>query len=292
MPWYKVDDRFTTHLKYLKLPPDKKCMALGLWIQAGTWSSLNLLDGFVPCDVLGHFGTDRDIADVLVDANYWSVVPGGYQFVNWDEYQPTRADQDKKRSADAERKRRQRAREAGEDPDAHQSHSVTDRDAAQSRDVQPSRPDPSRPSKRNVFTYSEEFERWWAVYPRKKSKGGAAKAYEKAVKIVSAEHLLQAARFYARSVRDTEENYIPYPSTWLNERRFDDENLSVAAPEDRLRKAWEDGYDPELSRMASEPFNVEWPDPMPADRDVFLYVISGAKHRNPAAAKALIERLG
>lgn len=26
-------------------------------------------------------------------------------------------------------------------------------------------------------------------------------------------------------------------------------------------------------------------------RDVFLYVISGAKHRNPAAAMALIERL-
>ena len=27
-------------------------------------------------------------------------------------------------------------------------------------------------------------------------------------------------------------------------------------------------------------------------RDVFLYVISGAKERNPAAAMALIERLG
>ena len=30
----------------------------------------------------------------------------------------------------------------------------------------------------------------------------------------------------------------------------------------------------------------------PAARDVFLYVISGAKVRNPAAAMALIERLG
>ena len=29
-----------------------------------------------------------------------------------------------------------------------------------------------------------------------------------------------------------------------------------------------------------------------APRDVFLYVISGAKHRNPAAAMALIERTG
>ena len=36
-----------------------------------------------------------------------------------------------------------------------------------------------------------------------------------------------------------------------------------------------------------------WPKPAPAEaRDVFLYVISGAKHRNPAAAMALIERVG
>ncbi len=30
----------------------------------------------------------------------------------------------------------------------------------------------------------------------------------------------------------------------------------------------------------------------PKDRQVFAYVISGAKHRNPAAAMALIERMG
>jgi hypothetical protein len=34
------------------------------------------------------------------------------------------------------------------------------------------------------------------------------------------------------------------------------------------------------------------PPPARADRDVFLYVISGAKQRNPHAAIALIERLG
>ena len=34
------------------------------------------------------------------------------------------------------------------------------------------------------------------------------------------------------------------------------------------------------------------PAPVEVGRDVFLYVISGAKPRNPAAAAALIERLG
>ncbi|KQU52800.1 hypothetical protein ASG72_07890 [Bosea sp. Leaf344] len=51
-------------------------------------------------------------------------------------------------------------------------------------------------------------------------------------------------------------------------------------------KAWAKGEPPEgLDRIA--------PETLPkAPRDVFLYVISGAKPRNPAAAMALIERLG
>lgn len=109
MPWFRVDDRLTSHVKWLRLPHDKKAPALGLWVQAGTWSSLNLKDGFVPCDILGHFGTDRDIADVLVSAGYWEKAPNGYQFVDWDEYQPTRSSVGDKRAADAERKRRSRA---------------------------------------------------------------------------------------------------------------------------------------------------------------------------------------
>jgi uncharacterized protein YecE (DUF72 family) len=53
---------------------------------------------------------------------------------------------------------------------------------------------------------------------------------------------------------------------------------------DRAR-AWASGGTPE---------GLETLTPLPKDggRDVFLYVISGAKARNPAAAMALIERLG
>lgn len=40
-------------------------------------------------------------------------------------------------------------------------------------------------------------------------------------------------------------------------------------PADRLKAAWRDGYDRELDQLASEPFYIEWPDPMPLDRDGF-----------------------
>lgn len=44
----------------------------------------------------------------------------------------------------------------------------------------------------------------------------------------------------------------------------------------------------------NQPAGLDWVSPRPADgvgRDVYLYVISGEKTRNPAAARALIERL-
>ena len=50
-------------------------------------------------------------------------------------------------------------------------------------------------------------------------------------------------------------------------------------------RAWAEGGMPDgLDPVA--------PPAQPAARDVFLYVISGAKVHNPAAAMALIERLG
>ncbi|MBS7696007.1 MULTISPECIES: DUF72 domain-containing protein [unclassified Chelatococcus] len=52
---------------------------------------------------------------------------------------------------------------------------------------------------------------------------------------------------------------------------------------------WAEGDEPEdLPRVAPPPKGKDKPVP----RDVFLYFISGAKVRNPAAAMAMIERLG
>jgi uncharacterized protein YecE (DUF72 family) len=52
-------------------------------------------------------------------------------------------------------------------------------------------------------------------------------------------------------------------------------------------KSWAAGDSPkDLATLAPPPKSDG------AGRDVFLYVISGHKERNPAAAMALIERLG
>ncbi len=84
MPWFKVDDSFHSHPKTLVTDP----AALGLWVIAGSWSSSNLTDGFVPDYVLTRLLPDSDrLAKKLVSAGLWRRTRGGHQFKDWDHYQ-------------------------------------------------------------------------------------------------------------------------------------------------------------------------------------------------------------
>ena len=158
MAWFKVDDKLTSHRKFLRLGRiygiAARSMAMGLWVQAGSWSALNETNGFIPEDITEEFapvtapshvtGSDTvDVRDALCDVGFWSRTDDGYQFEGWSEYQPTKEGADEKRAKDAERKRRSRARKKGVTP----ASAVTDSDASAvtARPSPPSRPDPSRP---------------------------------------------------------------------------------------------------------------------------------------------------
>ena len=158
MAWFKVDDKLTSHRKFLRLGRiygiEARALAMGLWVQAGTWSALNETNGFIPEDITEEFidvppasaVTDPDTLDVreaLCDVGFWSRTDDGYQFEGWAEYQPTKEGADEQRAKDAERKRRSRARKKGVTP----ASAVTDSDASAvtARPSPPSRPDPSRP---------------------------------------------------------------------------------------------------------------------------------------------------
>lgn len=81
------------------------------------------------------------------------------------------------------------------------------------------------------------FDRFWLAYPRKVGKADARKAFTK-VK-VPVETLLSAIERQKRSEQWTTENgrFIPNPSTWLNQGRWEDE-LSEA----RERSTANGGY--------------------------------------------------
>lgn len=73
--------------------------------------------------------------------------------------------------------------------------------------------------------YSQEFEEFWGACPRKVAKKKAWESWCKAVQETSASLIVDAMRRFASSeeVASREVKFVPHPTTWLNQRRFEDE---------------------------------------------------------------------
>jgi hypothetical protein len=88
------------------------------------------------------------------------------------------------------------------------------------------RPDPTLPHtttpKRVVAVYTTTFEEWWCIYPRKVQKGAAAKAFKSACQRAKADDIIAATKVFAVSEK-AQGDYCPYPATWLNQNRWEDD---------------------------------------------------------------------
>ena len=82
------------------------------------------------------------------------------------------------------------------------------------------------------------FNEFWSLYPRKIAKATARKAWSK----LSAEQQLMAAKAidthcqYWRA-KETELDFIPHASTWLNQERWEDE-LVIEPKKTKESKEW------------------------------------------------------
>jgi hypothetical protein len=113
MTWFKVDDKLHSHSKTRKVLAEAPA-ALALWVVAGSWSSDNLTDGFVPDHQLPWLIPDgaEGMARQLVAARFWKRVKGGYLFHEWaadgdgTKRNPTRieVEAERKKKAEAGRK--------------------------------------------------------------------------------------------------------------------------------------------------------------------------------------------
>lgn len=79
---------------------------------AGSWSSDQLTDGFVPTEMLAVLGARPADAAALVDAGLWVAVPGGWRFHDWHCLNPLRVEVETKREAERQRKAEARERAA------------------------------------------------------------------------------------------------------------------------------------------------------------------------------------
>jgi hypothetical protein len=69
------------------------------------------------------------------------------------------------------------------------------------------------------------FERWYPLYPRKKDRGTAEKAFDKARArgLIDFEELLAATSRYVEFTKDRESKFIKHPAAWLNADSYLDE---------------------------------------------------------------------
>jgi uncharacterized protein YdaU (DUF1376 family) len=114
----------------------------------------------------------------------------------------------------------------------------------------------------NHNIYTDSFNEFWKIYPKHESKKEAAQAFSKITE--SLEVLIKAIK--AQSIAkgwDKKENYgfIPHASTWLNQRRWEDEVVEYSSKpaelplgtEQQIAHAYkvECGGDPTQSRFNS-----------------------------------------
>lgn len=71
----------------------------------------------------------------------------------------------------------------------------------------------------------DDFDRFWRAYPLRTGKGKARDAFLKARKRTTLEAMLAALAWQVTQPKWIEDDgrFIPHPSTWLNQERWDDE---------------------------------------------------------------------
>lgn len=238
MTWFKVDDKFHSHNKVRKVLADDPA-ALALWVVAGSWSSDNLTDGFVPDHQLPWLiptGADT-LAQKLVTAGLWRRVRAGHQFHEWEEdgngdkRNPSREEvlSTRRKKAEAGRAGGLASGKSRSKPQARAEASAqADAEARAKGLVEP----PSRPVPKNNNNSSSPapratedvmFSRFWEAYPRKIGKGEARKVWDRLRKKgADLEAVIAGAQRY-RDDPKRKPDYTKHPGPWLNAERWTDQ---------------------------------------------------------------------
>lgn len=256
--WAKVDDGWWCHPKVMGL----SLPARGLWISALSWSCAQRLDE-VPTQFLAMVQADEALAAELVAAGLWIEADGGWRIHDWAEYQELtksekRAEAGRKggiRSGES-RRRKSKQTEANTAPDQPKRRSKPKQTApaSEANAEAGTRPVPSRPVPTQETLSAEvelaavppvdQFEEFWSVYPRRRDRGHAEKAWAKAIKIATADEIIAGAERYAAEqtrplARGEWRPDTAYAATWLNGKRWLDE---IPPPESRRAAGEKPGF--------------------------------------------------
>jgi hypothetical protein len=120
-----------------------------------------------------------------------------------------------RREANAERMRNRRA--------AHVLNTDAAREQLENKDNQENKENKQRRARARIPDKSGEFAAFWMQYPKKVDKGDAEKAWVKATKDTPAAEIIAGLEKLLPSLIAGDRQYVPYPSSWLNGKRWMDE---------------------------------------------------------------------
>jgi hypothetical protein len=244
MPWARLDDKAITNIKLRKLSH----AAFRVWALGLVYCQSELTDGFVPTEALSMFPLrdselHKAVAELVTPqirgkAPLWAGSEGGYEVHDFLEWNESRAEilayRQKKR--DQKRGERQRgaspvvspvvspatgpATDLAVPPPSHTNPTHTNTKS-------PSGSLPAAPADNaeNVDELAERFDCFWQAYPKKVGKGDALKAFRKLRVSAALLDKMLVAIDEQRDSRQWREDskFIPNPSTWLNQTRWEDE---------------------------------------------------------------------
>lgn len=77
----------------------------------------------------------------------------------------------------------------------------------------------------------EAFNEWWTIYPKKVNKQQAIKAWNRHTKTVNPQHIIEATQKQIATPEtplSRDNQYIPYPASWLNAGSYDNDQPQPA----------------------------------------------------------------
>ncbi|MFH5805178.1 hypothetical protein [Alienimonas sp. DA493] len=132
----------------------------------------------------------------------------------------------------------------------------------------------------------------YAAYPKKAGKGQALKAIKSALKRKDGADLLASVREFAEAVDGADKQFVPYPATWFNGDRWDDDRdvwrrMGRDGDHGKQEKAAERAAHGELATQAWAEVRKVFRVPM-EDREAYRAAAAAC----PKDIRAIVEALG
>jgi hypothetical protein len=195
----------------------------------------------------------------LQEVGLLEAVEGGFLVRSWTKWNKSAEEIGKLLAKDRERKARKDAEEA---PNSERNGFGIWADSELQSSTEQSSTEQNTKEKGIVHAarsrqLANDFDEWWAIYPKKQGKEAARKKYMTVRKTVEAETLLAGVRSYALLKAGEDKQFVKMPAGWLNDGRWSDEQdgspTPPTAPKPRLLFCPEhDGYPLPCDRCARD----------------------------------------